>query len=152
MDTRICTEQDPFVLERFEWQARWVATLQDGREVYQDDDRYSIEGKRDSSWLRLANYCRENRTFLKNVKLQFRQNEMNFPDHSLYLLTMGAGGEMFGGGVTHNFLILAFPSFNNPSMLTEIWVKTPEMSITRTNLLQVEDLTEEMKNAIIRKN
>ena len=48
MDTRVSFEQDQFILDHFEWNARWVATLNDGREVYQDDDRYST-GERDSS-------------------------------------------------------------------------------------------------------
>lgn len=152
MDTRICTEQDQFVLDKFEWYGRWVATLEDGGEVYQDDDRYSVDGKRDSSWLRLANYCKENNTFLKNVKLQFRQNEMNFPDRGSYFLTLGAGGEIYSG-VTHNFIILGCPLFNDPNYLSEIWVKTPEMAITRTNNILVEDiLNGDMSNALIRKN
>jgi len=149
VDTRVSFEQDQFILDHFEWNARWVATLNDGREVYQDDDRYST-GERDSSWLRLVNFCNENKLWLRNLKVQFRQNELNFPDREAYLLTMGAGGEIYSG-ITHSFFIIGCPLFNDGQYLNQLWIRTPDMSVVRTNIILVEDLEKDMKDAIIRK-
>lgn len=150
-DTRICTEQDQYILDWLEWKARWVVTLSNGLTVYQDDGRYSVDGSSDNAWLRLKNYCLLEKVYPLNVKFQFRQNEMNFPNHRSYLLTLGSGGEIYSG-ITHSYLIIGYPQFNSSNFI-QTWVKCPEMSMTRTEVLSEEEIKSgPFKDALIECN
>lgn len=52
----------------------WIAKLNNGETVYQDDDRPGFEP---SSWHRLRNYCYDNGLYIKNISLKFRSHTEN---------------------------------------------------------------------------
>ena len=75
----ICTQEDGFILEIFDANTRWIATLSDGTRVYQDDERPGLETS--SAWIRLREYLAE-RPELKidNMVIQFRSNMIHVND------------------------------------------------------------------------
>lgn len=66
----ICTIEDDYVAEK----PRWVAVLDDGQTVYQDDDRPGADPP--SAWKRLGAHCRENRRRIAEFWLQFRSHRI----------------------------------------------------------------------------
>jgi len=84
----ICTQEDSYIRDRFESQPRWIVTLNDGRKVYQDDDRPGLEP---SAWLRLQQYIYENAVqtvcyrfnsvFITGMYLQFRSHIEHLPSN-----------------------------------------------------------------------
>lgn len=68
----VTTEPDQFIKDRYETQTRWVATLNNGEKVFQDDDRPGV--KPNSAWLRLGRYCQKNQLYIQKLVFQFRSN------------------------------------------------------------------------------
>lgn len=64
----VCKEEDDFIFER----PRWIAHLSNGERVYQDDGRPEMEPPQ--AWLRLKDYCRQNKVDVVNLTLQFRSH------------------------------------------------------------------------------
>jgi len=64
----ICTEEDDFV----RYQPRWVATLDDGRSVYQDDYRPGEDEP--IAWIRLKRYLKETGKKIVGLSIQFCDN------------------------------------------------------------------------------
>ncbi|MAZ56610.1 hypothetical protein CL653_02365 [bacterium] len=52
----------------------WVATLSNGEEIYQDDGAYPEEER--SAWIRLANYCKQNKLGIDVLKARFKSHEI----------------------------------------------------------------------------
>jgi hypothetical protein len=72
--------EDEYVRERFFTHTRWVATLSDGRRVFDDEGRPGVSPPQ--SWLRLAAFLKENPGLrLTGLRLQFRSHhEAPLPD------------------------------------------------------------------------
>lgn len=68
----ICTKEDGYILDLFEFHPRWVVELSNREKVYQDDDRPGEEPK--SAWIRLKQYVKDNSLTINWMKLQFRSN------------------------------------------------------------------------------
>lgn len=51
----------------------WICKLDNGLIAYQDDDR---EGLEPSSWIRLKNYCHNNKVSITEMSIRFRSNEV----------------------------------------------------------------------------
>lgn len=68
----VCTKEDGYIYELFEFNPRWVVKLSNGETVFQDDNRPGEEEH--SAWIRLAKYMQENRLDIEHMKLQFRSN------------------------------------------------------------------------------
>lgn len=64
----VCKAEDDFVFER----PRWLAHLSNGERVIQDDGRPGIDPPQ--AWIRLGNYCRQNKVHIVNLTLQFRSH------------------------------------------------------------------------------
>lgn len=64
-------ELDSFIEDKDE--TIWIATLSDGRKVYQDDNRPEFEEKR--AWVRLQEYCRENNVYVRMMTIKFRSHQ-----------------------------------------------------------------------------
>lgn len=64
----ICTIQDDFVKEK----VHWIANLNSGLTVYQDDHRPGIQPY--SAWVRLKEYLTETGDYITNMYLQFRSH------------------------------------------------------------------------------
>lgn len=140
----ICLAEDEFIYEKFDREARWIATLSNGLIVYQDDDRY---GPKDPAWLRLTKYCKDNKLRLNNLRIQFRSNIIDFPEFEGYYYTKGAGADMNGGRTEHFFVI----GLLNQGILRKTWWKTPEMSPMRTDEETIEEvLISEFAECLIR--
>lgn len=85
-DFRLTVEDDPFVRDR----VRWVAGLQSGHEVFQDDGR---PGEAVPAWERLRSYVAESRDFIVVLRLQFRDNIVWLPPRAAaYYLSRGSWG------------------------------------------------------------
>jgi len=133
MDDRICTQEDEFVLEILDREARWVATLSNGLVIFQDDGRYC---QKDPAWLRLGNYCRKNSVKITNLRIQFRSNIIDFNGYDGYYFTKGAGADLFVGRTEHFFVIGLLKSKD----LTKTWWRTPEMEKGRVDIESLEDV------------
>ena len=68
----ISTVLDDFILDKDS--TIWIATLNDGTIVYQDDGRCSIEPV---SWKRLKQYCIDNNLYVQSMQIKFRSHVEN---------------------------------------------------------------------------
>ena len=77
----ICFEPDDYINDRYESQTRWIATLSDGRKVYQDDDRPGLSIN--SAWIRLGNFLKENQELkIVGMTIGFRDHIVNVGDNA----------------------------------------------------------------------
>jgi hypothetical protein len=67
---QVCTKEDGYIYELFEFTTRWVVTLSNGERVFQDDNRPGIE--QPSAWIRLGQYVQANKLSITDMKIQFR--------------------------------------------------------------------------------
>ncbi len=84
--------------------ALWVATLSDGRAVYQDDGRPGAPG---TAWARLGRYLREHPPlFIHSLRVQFRSESLScLPwDAPGYYWSRGVGATV-GGPATDFFAV-----------------------------------------------
>ena len=83
----ICTEYDGYNGDN----TFWVARLDDGREVYQDDHRPGCTET--SAWLRLVAYCNQTGHYVTGLRVQFRDHVETLPDNAEgYFFSLGAVG------------------------------------------------------------
>jgi len=68
----ISFEQDGWLRDTNEQDTRWYATLSDGTEAIQDDERPGL--KITSAWERLGIYCKEKGLWITSMKIQFRSH------------------------------------------------------------------------------
>lgn len=68
--SQITTKIDDFIRDKDS--TIWIVKLSNGLTVYQDDDR---EGLEPSAWIRLGNYCRENKVSIVEMSIKFRSHE-----------------------------------------------------------------------------
>jgi len=144
----VSLEIDQFILDRMDSSPFWVATLSNGKEVYQDDGRY---GDRDPAWLRLSAYCEENNLWVTKLVFQFRCTRKEFFGDNFYF-TLGAGANWSAGvtGATDNFYILG--QIHGDSLKKDWW-KTPEMTLFKTEYEPLEEVLKgDFADALIRKN
>jgi hypothetical protein len=141
-------EIDQFVLDRMDSSPFWIATLSNGKEVYQDDNRY---GDKDPAWLRVTDYCRRKNLFVKKLVFQFRCTRKEFLGDNFYF-TLGAGANWSAGvtGATDTFYILGQV---HGDQLIKSWWKMPEISLFKTEYEPLEEvLNGDFKDALIRKD
>jgi hypothetical protein len=92
----ICTKEDDFTFEK----PRWLAVLNSGKTVIQDDYRPGLANH--SAWLRLKEYIEETGDNIVELKLQFRSNhESPLPKNAdgyffSHMLASVNGGENIG--------------------------------------------------------
>ena len=116
----ICTEYDDYVRDYQEMYPSWVVGLHSGLVVYQDD--YRVEPY--SAWERLYNYCQENNDFIQSMRIQFRSNVHQLPDHADgYYFSKGVRGCW---GMTKT-MQLFFVGILNQGVLNVTCWKVPEM-------------------------
>lgn len=145
-------------------ECRWIATLNDGREVFADDDRPGIQPA--SAWIRLNRYIQyENNninalkpvfellpllkskeiligsnslSFLSIVGLRiyFRGREAKVPDNQQgYFFSKAAGAVMFGD-VTHQYYIIGY--IDNNGVLRTSKYKIPELLLFEEEERQID--------------
>lgn len=82
-------EFDPFIKDKDK--TIWIATLSDGRVVYEDE--YRPEYTEYRAWIRLGQFCKENNLYVKKMSIKFRSHieEMKESDEG-YFFRRGALG------------------------------------------------------------
>jgi len=77
----ICTAEDEYTQSLALTEARWVATLNSGLTVYQDDARPGLEVE--SAWLRLKEFLQSTGDYITALRIEFRSHvERPVPDHA----------------------------------------------------------------------
>ena len=100
----ICTEPDLYTAGLFEKGTVWVSTLSDGSVVYQDDEREGVDPE--SAWERLGIHCQEAGVHVVDMYIQNGTNKAEIgKDCDGYYFCKGAGGFLYGGGLTHHTYI-----------------------------------------------
>jgi hypothetical protein len=72
----LCLEEDDFLCDK----SIWVASLSNGLDVYQDDNRGCLEEP--SAWKRLASYILDSGTKIVGMKLKFRSHIIEIPSNA----------------------------------------------------------------------
>lgn len=137
----ITTYEDDFIRSRYESFTRWIAYLDDGTKVYQDDGR-PLETDQDENWkdvtipawLRLKTYCKINNRYIKQLILQFRDHfEPLPPNKDGYMFKFGAGAVW--GGPTHQQYVVGYVENGR---LYKFVYNIPELIIHSTKDLEVD--------------
>ena len=82
----ICEKEDSFLEDK----TIWIAVLNNGQTVYQDDDRENLEER--SAWIRLKSYLNKNNLKINSLYLKFRSN-------ILTILPVNSSGYFFSKGI-----------------------------------------------------
>lgn len=102
----ISFEEDGYIVDKIEDEARWIATLSDGRVVYSDDGRPGLEF---SSWSRLKKFCEEHSLYVKALTFQFRSHREQIlsedEDVDGLFLRRGLLAMMVSGKNFHSFIV-----------------------------------------------
>lgn len=111
----------------------WIATLSDGRAVYQDDDRPEHEEKR--SWVRLQEYCKKNNLFVKKMAIKFRSHTEHLPESEEgYFFRKGVLGSPAEKKTIHRYI--CGPIINGEINVTVF--RIPEIIIEETEIRKIE--------------
>ncbi len=118
----------------------WIATLESGHKVYQDDGRKGI--KEHSAWIRLGNYIRDSDDEIVALDLKFGSHTVHVLDKCLaYYFSLGAMGSMGSKG-TDIFFIVGGITEKDQKILKRNWYITPSLEILRKDEKEIESLKE----------
>ncbi len=102
---------------------RWVASLSDGREVYQDDNRYDVDIS--SAWLRLKDYLSNNKLKIERLRVEFRTHTEEIPPAQAgYFFSLGALKDLSVEETWHSYVLGWIDEDNK---LNKITYKVPEL-------------------------
>lgn len=96
----ICTTRDEYIQSIEEDQTLWIATLNDGTTVYQDDGRHIL-----SAWSRLKEYCEENNVYITGLKIKFRDHVEHLPSNKDGYYFIKCSECYMGSKPTHNYVV-----------------------------------------------
>ena len=100
----ITTEVDDFIRDFQENYTMWIATLNDGTVVYQDDWKPNVEK---AAWLRLKDYCDRPSLHVTELRAQFRDHVERVPSNADgYTFRFGVGADW--GGPTRQQYVLGY--------------------------------------------
>lgn len=120
---------DDYVFNR----AHWIADLDNGEQILQDDERPGIEER--SAWKRLREYCRRNNRKITKFWIRFRSHiETPVPDnaHGYYFRHGSVGMVGLQGnwrdGTTEalSFFLMGYVSREDGQLHVQFW-KVPEL-------------------------
>jgi hypothetical protein len=103
----------------------WIAKLSNGETVYQDDDRPEVHPA--SAWLRLRDYCIQEKIHVKSLLLKNKSNQVvaiQDDENDGVFLTKAAGAFLFGDETLEFFNVGVIK--NGKAHLTK-W-KMPDMT------------------------
>lgn len=129
----ICTHEDQYVLDYMEGNVRWVVKLDDGTNVYDDDNR---PGTKLSSWVRLKEYCKQNNRHIVDMYIQFRSHYKSVPSNKDGYFFKRSLRANFGGR-TEYFILIGYKE-NNELHVTK-W-STPELIHYGNHVRPIEPL------------
>lgn len=133
----ICTKEDGYIFELFEFNPRWIVELSNGETVYQDDDRPGETPN--SAWIRLGSYVKEKSLRIEKMRLQFRSNIKYVNDKPVdgFFFCKSALGAP--GMNTISYYVAGF--LRNGILETKRW-QVPELELEETEHRKVEDAGE----------
>lgn len=120
----LCTQEDEYAKEKKIREPRWVVTLTDGTEVFQDDDRPGENPGQ--AWQRLKLWMGTQGWFkIKSLKLEWRGTTItSLPENAAgYFFRKSVLSEV-GGGASQGFYILGY--VENGRLRTQRWA-VPQM-------------------------
>ena len=118
----ICKTFDEFMQHYSEGNPRWEVVLNNNERVFMDDNRPDMEPV--SAWLRLNKYCKENKLYIKEMTIMFRDNGFALPSNmDGYFFSKGARG-MFGSDSTMQLFFVG--TLQKGRLEVSCW-KVPEM-------------------------
>lgn len=128
----VCKQEDEFT----ELKARWVAILDNGETILQDDGRPGAEPA--SAWLRLREYIRDDRLKIRRLYLQHRSNIVTpLPDDAAgYFFCNRAVALLFDNN-TYGFYVVGYLTKDN-QIETQVW-KVPELLLAETGVRSAEE-------------
>jgi hypothetical protein len=130
-DFELCTQRDEFIWDR----PVWIAELEDGTEIWQDDDRPGIGEP--SAWIRLGHYVTETNNLIRKLHLRFRSNSIVIPRSTAYYFTRGALGSTGSKKVSH-FACVGHLNENN--LFEVVWYRVPEIIPFKTVMKSFADI------------
>jgi|SRR5690606_41536442 len=139
-----CFEYDSFIEDRD--LTIWIATLSNGKHVYQDDER---PNKEPSSWYRLKKYCDENQVKILDLNLKFRSHIENIGQADGYYFIKSILGSW---GTTKNWYYYKVGKLIDQNLIIEKW-SVPYLLLQETESINIEEFIEKnlKKTEIINK-
>jgi len=127
---QLCTNRDDFIWDR----AIWIATLEDGAEIWQDDDRPGVNEP--SAWIRLGKYVKASGNRIVKMQLRFRTHIITLPKGKSYYFTKG----ILGSTASKSCSYFLCAGSQEGQEIDVRWYKTPELVETRMVTKQVYEL------------
>lgn len=136
---------DDYINEKFETHPRWVVTLSDGRNVYQDDDRPEFEEK--SAWIRLGNFLKiHDELSIIDMTIGFRSHIVRIGERADgYFFSKGIFGGIGTDQIVQFFIVGTL--YSNILLVNKYIL--PEMEIIET---EIRNPFEEGEKLICQKN
>jgi len=117
-------KHDPFIQDK----PIWVAGLDCGKNIYQDDGRKGCGDY--SAWIRLGKLIKNENINIVNLKLMFGTHVVNvIDDCDAYYFSMGAQGQM--GSSTQHFYVVGGIRNIEQEKFTCKWYIIPALEIIR---------------------
>ena len=130
----LCLEEDDFLQDK----PIWVADLENGLKIYQDDGRPGQEEP--IAWKRLHAYCDEQSQNIQSMSLKFRSHIVHIPNqHGCdgYYFSYGAIRDINDSATQMHYVCGTYVSrTDEESLLPAVfchWYKTPELIHIKTN-------------------
>src|SRR5688572_3270325 len=117
----LCKAEDDYIREKL----RWIVTLSNGENIYQDDDRPGEDEPK--TWLRLKQYLIDNSLKIVGFKIQFCSHiEQAAPENATgYYFAKKIGAYGFGGqNIMNNYYVVGY--LDNDRIYTTDWM-VPEI-------------------------
>lgn len=119
-------------------QTIWIAGLENGETIYQDDYRPGMEPQ--SAWLRLRKYCYENDTYITSLVLKFRSHtELVAENAEGYYFARGVMGSPFWKQSVQQYVTGVVNCGNVP---IRVW-RVPELIVMEEELRELDKVNKE---------
>jgi len=127
----LCTKRDEFIWDK----VCWVATLADGTEVWQDDDRQGVSEP--SAWIRLKNYVNSSGNKISKLQLRFRSNIITLQPSPAYYFTKGV---LKGTSMSRCIHFACVGYLDDENVFNVTWYKIPELLPQRMTFRKLEEI------------
>lgn len=143
---QITTSYDEKINDIWENHARFEVILNNGTKVYQDDGIYPYK---ESSWIRLRNYCIDNKLHIVNFKIGFRDNIKSLPENKDGYYFRKMAKCFFGSPTKQKYIV----GYEESGVLKCSIIAIPEIiiEIEEERIIDLEDLSLISKE-VVRKN
>ena len=126
-------ELDSFITDKDK--TIWIATLSDGRVVYEDE--YRPEYTEHRAWIRLGQFCQENNLYVKKMAIKFRSHIEELEESSEgYFFRRGALGSHGASKKTTRHFYLSGPIIDGIICVSK-WL-VPELILEESENREIE--------------